>query len=60
MSSFAPSISPLHPTEGIDQRVISDIPQRQRYASFCYTYQLVIKYDPGQQFMYYIDPHPRR
>ncbi|KAF8496774.1 hypothetical protein F5888DRAFT_1803948 [Russula emetica] len=30
MSSFAPSISPLHPTEGIGQGVISDIiPQRQ-------------------------------
>jgi len=33
MSSFAPSISPLHPTEGIGQGVISDISQRQSLSS---------------------------
>ena len=46
MSSFALPISPLHPTEAIDQGVISDISQRNtRYASFCHVYQLVSKYD---------------
>ena len=45
MSSFAPSISPVHLTEEIGQGVINDISQRQRYGSSCYVYQLVSKYD---------------
>jgi hypothetical protein len=49
-SSFAPSVSPLHPTERISQGVISDISQRLsqrlRYASFSYAHQLASKYDP--------------
>jgi hypothetical protein len=42
---FAPSISPLHPTEGIGQGVISHISQRQRCSFFSYVHQLVSKYD---------------
>jgi len=34
MSSFAPSISPLHPTEGIGQGVTSDISQRQKFTYY--------------------------
>ena len=57
MSSFAPS-SPLHPTEGVGQGIISKVCQQQWYALPCqvviYAYQFVI---PQQ---YDINPHPRR
>lgn len=35
ISSFAPSISPFHPTEGIGQGLISDISERQGCPPFC-------------------------
>ena len=62
MFSFPPSVSPLYPTEGIGQGVVGNISQRQRY---CMLPSLMLVSSRvnlvlGQQFTYYIDPHPRR